>query len=287
MDSLFNPLHLNQTLADELGRLIASALVIVLTLLAYSVWRRVLAKRLTGRASEHIREQLVWSKNAFWTIGLLGIFAIWATKIAGLAFTLTALAGALLLVNKELVMCVVGYAVLLMTRPYRLGDYIEVGGYAGKVVDITMLATTLAETGSLHQLTGKTISLPNSLVHTTPVRNQTATGEYMVNLYRIAVPVHIDIERASDCALEAAAFATEQWRQAADNHFRSLESKDFVDLPSSKPKVLWESADSKGHGMTVRFACPVEERVATEQIVFREFWRRYGRISPAAGAESA
>lgn len=282
MSDFLSPLHLSKTLSDELGRLIASALFIVLATLAYSLWRKLLAKRATGRAAEHIREQLVWSKNIFWTLGVLGLFAIWATKIAGLALTLTALAGALLLVNKELLMCVVGYAVLVLTRPYRLGDYIELSGHAGKVVDITIMTTTLAETGSLHQLTGKTISLPNSLVHTSPIRNQTATGEYMVDLYRIALPLSADIERATECALAAALQATAQWLALADEHLRSLESKDYLDLPSSKPKVLWETPDSKGHWMTIRFACPVEERVAVEQVVFREFWRRYGPLKPMA-----
>lgn len=283
MSALFpETLLASKTLSDELGRLIATAVVVVCVALAYNLWRRYLAQRVTGRASEHVREQLVWSKNIFWTVGAMAVTAIWATKIAGLALTLTALAGALLLVNKELVMCVVGYAVLVLTRPYRLGDYIEMSGFTGKVIDITILTTTLAETGSLHQLTGKTIALPNNMVHTTPVRNQTATGAFMVDLYPIALPFTADIEHASECALAAATEATEAWRAQADAHLQRLETHDFVDLPSSKPKVLWETPDSKGHVMTIRFACPVEERVSTEQVVFREFWKRYGK--PPTGA---
>lgn len=270
---------LHHFLAGEFGRLTATLVAGVGCVAAYHLWQRYLSQRMKGRASEDIRERMVWSKNTFWAIGTVAVLTIWATKIAGLALTLTALAGATLLVSKELVMCFLGYGVVVVTRPYRLGDYVELGGHAGKVIDISIFSTTLAETGSLHQLTGKTLAVPNSIAITSPVRNASATGAFMVDLYRITLPISSDVELASTCALAAALAATEQWLEPANLHLKHIESQDFIDLPSSKPKVFWESPDGRGLVMTVRFACPIEERVATEQEVFRKFWASYAASS--------
>lgn len=268
-------LGLKHFFTSEFGRVGATALVVLMCLVLSRLWQHYLNKRASGHAAEAKRERLVWAKNAIWVVGTFAIVTIWASKIAGLAFSVAAFAGAILLVSKEFLMCFLGYGLITFTRPYRIGDFIEINGYAGKVIDVDGFATTLAETGIVHQLTGKTIVMPNSAVLSHPVRNISATGLYMVNLYKIAVPFDIDLDKAENAAVQAAEAATSQWREEADKHLRLIEDSAFLDLPSSRPKVLWASVDAKYHLMAVRFACPVEERVATEQTIFREFWRAY------------
>lgn len=270
-------LSLKHFFHSELGRVGATSLVILACLVVSKLWQHYLNNRVASHAPEAKRERLVWAKNAIWVVGTIAIITIWASKIAGFALSVAAFAGAILLVSKELLMCFMGYGLITFTRPYRIGDFVEINGYAGKVIDIDGFATTLAETGAVHQLTGKTIVMPNSAVLSHPVRNVSATGQYMVNLYKIAVPFDIDLDKAETAAVQAAEAATAQWREQADRHLRLIEDSAFLDLPSSRPKVLWASVDAKYHVMTVRFACPVQERVATEQTIFRDFWRGYRR----------
>ncbi len=260
---------------SELGRVSATVLVVVFSLVVARLWQHFLNRRVSSHAPEVKRERLVLAKNIIWIVATLAVITIWASKLAGFALSVAAFAGAILLVSKEFLMCFMGYGLITFTRPYRIGDFIEINGFAGKVIDIDGFATTLAETGAVHQLTGKTIVLPNSAVLSHPVRNVSATGAYMVDLYKIAVPFDIDIDKADASALTAAENATAPWREVADRHLKLIEDSAFIDLPSSKPKVLWASVDGKHHIMTVRFACPVEERVATEQAIFRDFWRGY------------
>jgi len=54
-------------------------------------------------------------------------------------------AGAILIVSKELVMCVHGYLYITVVQPYKIGDVIELNLLHGRVVDIDMFATTLTE----------------------------------------------------------------------------------------------------------------------------------------------
>lgn len=272
---------IQQVVNSELLRVVTTASVLLVCLALSRLWARWINHTAAGHTADVKRGRLVWSKNVIWTVGVLVIFSIWGSKLAGFALSVAALAGAVLIVSKELLVCVLGYFLIAVSRPYRIGDFIEISGYGGRVVDIDLFFTTLAETGTARQLTGKTVALPNSLVISTGVRNLSATGEYIVDLYTLILPFDCDFAKAEACALEAAERATVAWRGLADAHFHRLKSTDFIDLPSSRPKVLWEPLDAKAHGLTIRFSCPIHDRVSTEQEIFRQFWARYLQPSNA------
>jgi hypothetical protein len=100
------------------------------------------------------------------------------------------------------------------------------------------------------------------------IRNESATGEYLVVLYAIPLPLGVSLEKAEEHALQAADRATLGSQAAAENHFKKIEDAFFLDLPSAKPKVLWQAADEKKLLMTIRFACLAEDRVSREQRIF-------------------
>lgn len=269
--------------ATELGRIVATAVIIGLAVMLTRLWGRFLLKSSGSRDATRTREKLVHAKNIVWVTAVVIIICIWATKLAGLMLSLAAVGGAILLVSKEMLTSILGYLMITTSRSYRVGDFIELAGMHGRVIDIDVFATTLAETGSAHQLTGKTLSVPNSTVLSQPVRNASATGEYIVDLLPIVVPFDVDFEQAEKAALEAAQAVTAGWQAAADAHLEHIEGVEFVDLPSSQPKVLWQSLDSRSHTLVVRFACPMMQRVTAEQEIFRRFWQTYRapRTTPA------
>jgi small-conductance mechanosensitive channel len=266
---------LQNTLNSELLRLVATGAVVALCVAFSWLWSKLMNRGDAQQSADTKRARLVWSKNLIWTIGTLCVIGIWGSKIAGFALSLAAVTGAILIVSKELLVCALGYLLIAVSRPYRVGNFIELGGYSGRVIDIDVFSTTLVETGSAKQLTGKTVAFPNSLLISSGVRNLSATGEYMIDLYRFVLPFDCDIIKAERCALEAAEQATSEWRNLADAHFQRIEAAAFIDLPSSRPKVLWEPLDYRSHGLTIRYSCPIEARVATEQEIFRLFWSRF------------
>lgn len=80
----------------------------------------------------------------------------------GLALSVAAVAGAILIVSKELVMCVHGYLYVTVVQPYKIGDVIEFNNLHGRVVDIDMFATTLVELDRAGQRTGKLAEFPTA-----------------------------------------------------------------------------------------------------------------------------
>lgn len=253
-------------------KVIATALLIGMALLASHLWARYLSR---GEISaEKRRLHLVWARNIIWFAALLVIVAVWASTIAGFALSLAAVAGAILLVSKELIMCVHGYLYVTLVQPYKIGDVIEFNGLHGRVVDIDMFATTLVEFDKAGQRTGKVAEFPNGLLLTHPLKNSTHTGAYELYAIRIPVPVggSPDLERIEAASLAAADRATATWRDEAMAHFRKASEENFIALPSGKTKVSWDFSDPEHLVLVIRVACPSDERSRVEQAVFRETW---------------
>lgn len=254
-------------------KVIATAILVAMGLLASHLWARYLSR---GEISaEKRRLHLVWARNVIWFVVLLVIVSVWASTIAGFALSLAAVAAAILIVSKELVMCVHGYLYVTLVQPYKMGDVIEFNGLHGRVVDIDMFATTLVEFDKAGQRTGKVAEFPNGLLLTHPLKNASPTGVYTLHAIRLPLPAGAaqDLDAAEAAARAAADRATAAWRDDAMDHFRRASEENFIALPSGKTKISWDFSDPEQLLLVVRVACPSDERARVEQAIFRDTWR--------------
>lgn len=268
-------------------KVIISILLISLAPLASHLWARYLARG--EMTAEKRRLHLVWARNIIWFTVLLVIATVWASTIAGFALSLAAVAGALLIVSKELVMCVHGYMYVTLVQPYKVGDAIEFGALRGSVIDIDMFATTLTELDESGQQTGKVVEFPNGLLLTTSLKNISPTGAYQLHHIRIPLPEPLasDLDRIEAAALAAADHVIAPWRDEAIAHFRKVSEDSFIALPSGRTKTFWDFSNPEHLVLVVRVACPSSERHAVEQAVFRQTWRTLSHAAPPIARKAA
>ena len=262
-------------MTSELGRIILSVCIILLFIASYKYGTKLISANKNDSPPERVRTKLVLFKNGLFIITITSLIFTWISQFAGIILSLAAVAGATLIVSKELIMCALGYFVITFTRPFKVGDYISVGTYTGKVIDIDMFSTTLAQVGSANQLNGRQLNVPNNVFITQAVENSTATSPYIINIYHFKLPIKSDIEVIGEMARAAADTVTKEWQEDAQAHFKRIEEADFIDIPSSAPKILWESVDHREIKMSIRFACPANKRVHCEQEIFKAFWKDY------------
>ena len=258
-------------------KVIATVALIAIGMLFSHLWARYLSR---GEISaEKRRLHLVWARNVIWFMIFTIVVSVWASTIAGFALSLAAVAGAMLIVSKELLMCVLGYLYITLVRPFKVGDLIEINQLNGRVIDIDMFATTLAELGYAGQLTGKVAEFPNGMLLTTPLKNTSPTGNYVLHLFRMPLPegAEHDLDQVEAAALAAADEATRTWQAEAEAHFRRISDESFIAFPSARSKVLWDFSDPQQLLLVVRIACPAQQRLKVEQFIFRETWRALGR----------
>lgn len=258
-------------------KVIATILLILVGVLLSRLWARYLAR--AEISADKRLMHLVWARNVIWSIVSFILFAVWASTIAGFALSLAAVAGAVLIISKELLMCVLGYVYITLVRPFKIGDQIEIGSLRGQVIDIDMFATTLADVGYAGQLSGKTAEFPNGLLLTSPLKNTALTGDFVLHLFRMPIPEDgvFDLDRIESAALSAVDLATAEWQEQAETHFRRFADENFIELSSGRSKVLWDFSDPEHLMLVVRVACPSTMRLKVEQSVFRDTWRALGQ----------
>lgn len=263
----------------EVIRLALTAFVVVFVPMALKLSRMRLHSVENSTMSQRLERQIIW-RNAIILTGVVIILAVWSTKLANFALSLAAVAAALLVVNKEAVMNLMGFVNLTISRPFTFGDYVEIGGASGRVVDINAMMTTVLETKAGHQVTGATVSVPNALLLIQPVRNLTVTGRYVVHLLCVRIGRNEDILRHEQALLASAQATCGEWQAEADAHLTYLERQRHVDLPSAEVKVIIEMHDARHVDLSVRYACRPNERVKVEQDILR----RYIGLSACANA---
>jgi len=87
---------------------------------------------------------------------------------------------------------------LLWLRPFRIGDYIEVGGQSGTVEEIGLFNCRL------RTFDGLFLFMPNSAIWNTPLKNDTRNGGRLLNV-DVNLPATADLERAQKTLIEVAA----------------------------------------------------------------------------------
>lgn len=111
-----------------------------------------------------------WSanlRNMLLIVALIGLVMIWAPQLRTFALSLTAVAVALVVATKELILCLSGSALRTFTRAFSVGDYVEIAGIRGEVIDYSLLATRLCEledSAGSYVTTGREIIVPHSLL---------------------------------------------------------------------------------------------------------------------------
>lgn len=269
-------------LRENYSHEITRSLLLILTLL---IIRIVVDRLLAANQGVPVEERRRWSintRNGLFLTGLAGIGFIWANELQTLAVSMLAFAAALILATKELIMCLSGGVVRQMSNSYGLGDHIELGAVRGRVVDIGLLSTTVMEIGpnhSSHQMTGRALTFPNSLLLSTPVIRENYMGEYVMHIINVPLAYIVPPVQAERLLMAAAENTCLPHMELARQHMEEMAKRYLVDIPSVEPRISIQPVDEKRYQLILRIAIPARERQRIEQAILHQFM---GACYPAA-----
>mgnify|MGYP000693156583 FL=1 len=260
----------------------------VLMVMALLVFRGVLLKLYLRRhphySIEEKRRSLVLSRNLTLILTIFGLAVIWATQIQTLALSMFAVAAAIVVATKELIMCLSGSILRSVTKQYSVGDYIEVNGLRGRVVDINLLNTLMMQIGPnplVGQLSGKTLSFPNSLLLNHSVRRDNILGDYVIHTVEIPVPIHLDSDVIVGRLKAVLEPLCQPYVPAIQRHLENVQAEKLFITPAAQPRVTRVPHDDKVYLIIVRYASPVAKRLEIQQAVLDEFLRvQYRLLNP-------
>jgi hypothetical protein len=209
---------------------------------------------------------------------LAGLILIWSSEIKSVAFSLVAIAVALVIATKELILCFSGAVFRAGTDAYGVGDSIELNGLRGDVIDQNLFGTTILELGPTpgsRQYTGRAVILPNSLLLSHPVASETFMGSYVVHFITISLSTHDDWQKAEEILLRVAEAECAPFIQLARKHMVSLEKKHWIDTPSVDPRVTFYLSDPGVIKVLLRVPAPTRKKGRIEQAILREFLKEF------------
>ncbi|MGH9502028.1 MAG: mechanosensitive ion channel domain-containing protein [Terriglobales bacterium] len=212
--------------------MLQSAMLILLVLFGVYLGNRLVDHFFTGLAVERTRLHTLRGVVRF-AVQALGL-ALILFVLFGLPdqiSTILGLAGAGLTVAlKDFIMGFVGWFLLMGRNGLRVGDWVEINGVVGEVVEISLLRTVLLETGNWTDTghpTGRKVAFVNSYAIEGHFFNFSTTGQWLWDEVEILVPASqnpypvIDaIQKMVSEQTQANVLAAEQEWQKSTSRYR-------------------------------------------------------------------
>lgn len=217
---------------------------------------------------------------------VVGIALRFAVQVVGVALillvifgppsqvaTVVALAGAGLTVAlKDFIVGFFGWFILMGPNGIRPGDWVEINGIAGEVVDVGLLHTLILETGNWSDAghpTGRKVTVANSFAIEGHYFNFSTSGQWLWDEIEVPIPAGIDPYPIAEAVHKAAVAETQanmglaekEWQRAIPMHV----GKTFAPAPAImvRPTTL-------GVNVIVRYITRANERHEVRSRLFHQ-----------------
>lgn len=235
----------------------------------------VLMIYLADRAIDHYLTRTSGEFTLFHTLRVVIRFAVQALGVVLILFvvfgmpqqmpTILGFAGAGLTVAlKDFIVAFFGWFVLMGKNGIRVGDWVEINGVAGEVIEINLLRTVLLETGNWTTTghpTGRKVNFVNSYAIEGHFFNFTTSGQWLWDELEYIVPADQDAYALIDAIQQTVAKETEASVRAAEAEWQSVTQSYRVRSVSAAPAVNLHPTPS-GVEVHIRYVTRAHERHA-------------------------
>jgi len=252
---------------------LTSILLLLSLLILRTLIVRAIAKNPT-LSMEAKRRWVVSVRNTMVFVLLVGLVVIWAHELQAFGLSLVALAAALVLATKELILCWSGAALRIGGKVYSVGDRIQIAGHRGIVLDHDIFATKLLEIGpgqASHLYTGRVTVFPNSLLFTNALVKENPGQEYGLYILMIPLRDQDDWREAEQHLLDAAKAECTPFMEEAGRQMKLLEQTNLLEAPSPSPRITIQLSEPGRINLVLRFPAPDRGRSRIEQAILRRY----------------
>jgi small-conductance mechanosensitive channel len=250
--------------------IISLVLWILYYLIIKVVWRR----------TEDVRTRYTWRKTSGYVVIVLGVFLIgrlWFKGFQSIATYLGLLSAGLAIALKDLVSNFAGWLFIISQRPFSVGDRIQIGNYAGDVIDTRIFQFTLLEIGnwvSADQSTGRIIHIPNGMVLSEILANYSKGFQYIWNEVPVLITFESNWKKAKKILQKIADKNAEHLSKAAEKRVKEA-SKKFMILYSKLTPIVYTSVKDSGVLLTIRYLCEPQHRRDSEQAIWEDILKEF------------
>ena len=238
--------------------------------------------RLMWRRTEDVRVRYSWQKifgYITFILGLLLLGRLWFKGFQSVATFLGLLSAGIAIALKDLVADLAGWVFIIGRRPFSVGDRIQIGKYAGDVIDIRIFQFTLMEIGNwvnADQSTGRIIHVPNGMVINEALANYSKGFQYIWNEIPVLITFESNWEKAKNLLQNIADKDADQLSKTAEKKVREA-SKKFMIMYSRLTPTVYTNVKESGVLLTIRYLCEPKRRRDSEQAMWEDILKEFSK----------
>lgn len=244
---------------------ITSILTLVALFLLYKLLKRPIRRYLEARAQKPENVQnffLIW--RYLWIgVGFVLVLIAFSGSLAGLGISAAFLGMILGWSLQAPVTGIAAWLMIILKRPFKIGDRIIISGIVGDVTDINLTHIVLNQVGGTvagEEKSGRGVLIPNATLFQQVIYNYAYESSYILDEVVLNVTFESDLDEAEKICLEAA-------REVTPEIIRKTKQDPFI------------RAELTDWGLRLRLRYQTlateRQRISSEitQIIFREFAR--------------
>jgi len=208
---------------------------------------------------------------------LIAVTVIWASRIQNIGVFLGIVGAGVALSLQETLLCIAGWMVLVVRRPFDIGDRIEIDGRIGDVIGVSVVQTSLLEVGNWvkgEQSTGRMLIIPNSMLVRHALYNYSKGFPFIWNEFSAVVTFESDWEQAKALMLEKAEIEADKIEKEVTRQIELMQTQYAIRYEQLRP-IVYTSIASHGVELTLRYLSAVRMRRATTDRISQNILRAF------------
>ncbi|MBD3249642.1 mechanosensitive ion channel [Candidatus Woesearchaeota archaeon] len=275
---VFSMVEWNSVLSAIDGKFLPLIRTIVIVVLAFLVFNIVLSAvkgylKKRAKTKKHISNIEIFSKviKYIFTIVLvlIAIFT-YAGSWTGFGLSVGLFSAALGWALQRPITGIAGWIMVVVKRPFEIGDRVIIGNVRGDVIDITLTHVYINEIGGIiggEENSGRVTLVPNSKLFEQDITNYTLSDDYMLDQVAFTVTYEGNLDKAIKIALDAG----------------KNQTKEFLDKMEKKPYVFTYFG-ANGIDVKLRYMSPAKRLQEFSSRITKEI---FDGISAAKDVEIA
>lgn len=231
---------------------------------------------------EDVSNRYLWLKISRYItvlIAFIGLSKIWFGAFDSFGTYLGLLSAGLAIAFKDLLINLVGWLFILIRKPLRLGDRIQIGEVTGDVIDIRIFQFSVMEIGNwvdADQSTGRIIHIPNGFVFSKFQANYTEGFEYIWNEIPVLLTFESDWKKAKTILEEILNKNTIHFSEEAEKQIKRTARKFLIFYNKLSP-IVYTTVKDSGVLLTMRFLCEVRKRRGVDMEIWEAVLNEFAK----------
>ena len=165
----------------------------------------------------------------------------------------------------------------MWARPVDIGDRIQIGKFAGDVIDKSIFHLTIMEIGNwvdADQSTGRVIKVPNSYLFSEVFANYSKGFQYIWDEIEVLITFESNWQKAKELLSEVAHTHSQHLSKAAEKKIKEASSR-FLIYYSKLTPIVYTSVKDSGVLLTIRYLCEPRKRRGSQEGIWEDILKAF------------